>query len=259
MNAYEEKQAAKKARQAERAAKIRAEADATYQQARKMAEVIPFGQPILIGHYSEKSDRAYRGRIHNKFGKAFALMDQAKELQARAETTSNAISSDDPDAVKKLETKLDGMKSAHARMVAANKCIRKGDDAGLAAIGYDAGDIERLKKPDLCGRVGFANYALQNSSANIRRVELRIKQLQRKSGAEKKETEYQGFCKVVEDPTENRVMLVFPDKPELKVREILKGHGFRWSPTRTAWVRMLNNAGRYAAECVMKKLTEVVA
>lgn len=38
------------------------------EQARSMASVIPFGQPILIGHHSERRDRAYRGRIHSKLG-----------------------------------------------------------------------------------------------------------------------------------------------------------------------------------------------
>lgn len=31
----------------------------------EMASVIPMGQPILVGHHSEKRDRNYRNKIHN--------------------------------------------------------------------------------------------------------------------------------------------------------------------------------------------------
>ena len=44
------------------------------------------------------------------------------------------------------------------------------------------------------------------------------------------------------------------DRKALLVGQLLKGHGFRWSPTRKAWVRMLNNRGRYAAMRVREKL-----
>jgi hypothetical protein len=49
-----------------------------------MAEAIPFGQPMLVDHYSYNSDRRYRERIHRTFGRAFAGMDEAKELARRA-------------------------------------------------------------------------------------------------------------------------------------------------------------------------------
>ena len=77
MNSYEEKQANRKARLQERAAKAQNESQSTYSRARSMAESIPFGQPILVGHHSEGRDRNFRARIHNTFGKAFALSDKA--------------------------------------------------------------------------------------------------------------------------------------------------------------------------------------
>lgn len=35
---------------------------------------------------------------------------------------------------------------------------------------------------------------------------------------------------------------------------MLKRNGFKWSPSRGAWVRQLNNAGIYAASQVRKVL-----
>jgi hypothetical protein len=43
-------------------------------QAHDMASIIPLGQPIIVGHYSEKGDRAYRARINSKYRKASHLL-----------------------------------------------------------------------------------------------------------------------------------------------------------------------------------------
>jgi len=72
----------------EKAEKSKETGEALITQARKMADIIPFGQPILVGHYSEKGDRNYRGRIDNKFRKGFETLEDAKTYEHRAETAS---------------------------------------------------------------------------------------------------------------------------------------------------------------------------
>jgi hypothetical protein len=57
MNAYEEKQQARVERYEALAEKHRAAADAACNRAHEMASIIPFGQPILVGHHSEGRDR----------------------------------------------------------------------------------------------------------------------------------------------------------------------------------------------------------
>ena len=121
------------------------------------------------------------------------------------------------------------------------------------ALGVSEGMAQDILKPDCLGRVGFPSYSLQNSNANIRRVEQRIRELERAAAAESREEEGQGYT-YREDTEENRIMFLFPGKPDDDTRQLLKGHGFRWSPTRKAWVRMLNNPGRYAAMRVREKL-----
>src|SRR3546814_1380025 len=44
---------------------------------------------------------------------------------------------------------------------------------------------------------------------------------------------------------DGRVWLVFPGKPADDVRGKLRSRGFKWSPTRGAWVRQLSEAARY--------------
>ena len=125
LNAYEARIAAKRERYEERASKAQDESRAIYSRARKMAEVIPFGQPILVGHHSEGRDRNYRNRIHNTFGKAFAAQDKAEHYAQKAATVgTGVISSDDPDAIKKLRAELASAEKSQELMKAANKAIR---------------------------------------------------------------------------------------------------------------------------------------
>ncbi len=259
MNSYEEKQEARRARYEKKASRLRDEAHRLHDQAHEMASVIPFGQPILVGHHSEGRDRRYRDRIHNTFGKAFATMDKADYYEEKAaKVGSGGISSDDPDALDKLNDKLENLRRNHEFMKAANAAIRKGKTpeaklANLMALGVSEGDAQDILKPDCFGYVGFAPYSLQNSNANIHRVEKRIRELERAAAAESREEEGKGYA-YREDTEENRIMFLFPGKPDDDTRQMLKGYGFRWSPTRKAWVRMLNNRGRFAAMCVRERL-----
>ncbi len=54
-----------------------------------MAQAIPFGQPILVGHHSEKRDRRYRGRIENHFCVSAELQDKSAYYAARAKAAES--------------------------------------------------------------------------------------------------------------------------------------------------------------------------
>lgn len=60
-----------------------------YEKAHNMASFIPFGQPILVGHHSERGDRNFRNKIHNTFGQAFEARDKAAYFEDRAETAKD--------------------------------------------------------------------------------------------------------------------------------------------------------------------------
>lgn len=96
MNKYEEKRQARIDRLKEAADRAEKMASDTYDSARKMSEAIPFGQPIIVGHHSEQSDRNYRKRISDKFESSFREQSKADELRAKADAAENntGISSD---------------------------------------------------------------------------------------------------------------------------------------------------------------------
>ena len=83
---YQQERAAVRAERLDGAAERRAAAAASAERrAREMASIIPLGQPILIGHHSERGDRNYRNRIHRTFVKAAGLADEASALARRAD------------------------------------------------------------------------------------------------------------------------------------------------------------------------------
>ncbi|CAL1519136.1 DUF3560 domain-containing protein [Chitinophaga sp. MM2321] len=87
----EKSRAARRAENAERkAGRAEQHSDDLYRKAKDMAAVIPFGQPIHIGHHSEKRDRNYRDKIHNTFGKSFAEAEKAEHYNSKAETARRA-------------------------------------------------------------------------------------------------------------------------------------------------------------------------
>ena len=111
MNDYELKQEARRERYERKAEQLRTEAGRLHNQAHDMASIIPLGQPILVGHHSEHRDRRYRERIHDTFSEAFSTMDKADYYEQKAASVgAGGISSDDPDAIRKLREKLDSLK-----------------------------------------------------------------------------------------------------------------------------------------------------
>ncbi|HDQ4405507.1 TPA: DUF3560 domain-containing protein [Pseudomonas aeruginosa] len=264
MNEYEQKQADRRERLQERADKAASESTALYAAARKRAEAIPFGQPILVGHHSERRDRNFRAGINRMTEKSFALSDKAEHYQQKAAAVgTGGISSDDPDAIIKLRAELEQCEAAQARMKAANKAIRtaKTPDKqvpALVALGFSEAEAHSLLKGDFCGRVGFPAFQLSNNNANMTRIKKRIAELEARRSRETVEVETEGYT-YREDTEENRVMFQFDGKPADEVRDLLKRHAFKWSPSRGAWVRQLNNAGIYAGKQVREGLAKLKA
>lgn len=253
-NAYEEHQAARRERLLRIAARLESEGSARYQRAKQMAEAIPFGQPILVGHHSEGRDRRYRERIHNTFSKAFNAQNRAKVLRAKAEAVgTGGISSDDPEAVGKLREELAGHEARQARMKAVNaahaRFLKNPDSLGKAELSDSDKALIQTYKPAYSWEPHpFPPYSLQNLGANIRRIKARIADLEQRAsrvesaeqtGTTTNETQCAGY-RVVENLSANRVQVFFPGKPSVGVRTVLKRNGFRWSPTEGAWQRMLN-------------------
>ena len=225
---YEAKREARYMRLLTAADRAESEGKRQREESNRMASVIPLGQPILVGHYSEGRDRRYRERIHAKMRRGYELMQRADELRARAQAAQDnqAIFSDDPDAVEKLTEKIERLEKRQELMKAANRLIRKEDRNGLRALGFSDANIQRLLTPDFCGRIGFADFELKNNNANIRRLKQRAEQVERRQAMEDKTEEIEGI-RIEYSPSENRIRVRYPGRVDSDTFRQLRAHGFR--------------------------------
>lgn len=232
MNTYEQKIETKRERYQELAEKAQTESNDAYKQHKKIANLIPFGQPILVGHHSERGHRSALKKINNLMGKSIELQDKAEYYERKAEGYGkHGISSDDPEALTKLKEKLAKQQEEHKAMIDHNKKARK-----------TGGEI-------------CPAYMLSNSNGRMKATKQRIKQLEAKATRQPIEPIKGSGWTLTESLEENRFMFTFDSIPEPETRKILKGRGFKWSPTRNAWVRMITANGRYATKQIIKELT----
>lgn len=229
------------------AAKNEALSNQMFTRSEGMASVIPMGQPILVGHHSEGRDRRYREKIWNTMGKSVKAQEKAGYYADRAEAIKNndAIFSDDPDALNKLEAKLKELQAAQDFMKAANKLIRKNDRAGFLKLPKATPAMwDELTQPKrFCG-AGFAGFSLTNNNANIRRLQQRVDELKPQETKPAIDKEINNV-RVLENREANRLQLIFPGKPPGELIAKLKGHGFRWCRSEQAWQRHISPSAIY--------------
>lgn len=186
------------------------------------------------------------------------MQEFRKKFMARAkreiDPTRNAISSDRADAAELLQEKVNKARANQEMMKAANKIAKsaKLSDAEkikqLSAIpGITEATAKTLLEKDYMGRVGFAPYQMQNNLANIKRLEQRISEIEKKRADETTETKFDGGT-IIDNVEDNRLQILFDEKPSAETISQLKKSGFRWSPKAGAWQRMRSRAANYEAE-----------
>ena len=185
---------------------------------------------------------ATRDRNYGEYAEIEKLLDKIRS------TGRGGISADDDLAVEKLRKKLEGMESQQNMMKAVNAYYRKHKTLDGCPELTEA-QIEKLKV-DMSrdwrkDPVPFSSYLLTNNNANMRRVRQRIEELSNRS-------EFAGWAfpggEAKINEAENRLQLLFDEKPDADQRQELKQAGFKWAPSQGAWQRQLNeNAIRAAA------------
>jgi hypothetical protein len=130
-------------------------------------------------------------------------------------------------------------------MVAANKLIRKSSGnlhEQLGDLGFSHSQVIQLLTPDWAKRLGFKTYQLSNNNAQIRRLKIRLKELEAKQ--EKADnvgniTEQINGRQLVQNYELDRIQIIFPAKPSADTCKALRHEGFVWSPSNKAWQRKL--------------------
>lgn len=261
---YQERKQSKIDRYRELAEKNKNESSALWDQGNKMASVIPFGQPILVGHHSENRDRNYRNKIDNKFRKSIEIEEKATYYEEKAERmeSNNAIFSDDPEAGEKIAEKIKRLENNQNIMKLSNKIIKSNKPDAvkideLIKLNFTESQAVKLLAPDFCGRLGFPSYALTNNNANINRLKKRLTYVEKLASVETSEIEINGV-KIVDNQDANRLQIFFPNIPSPEIRTELKRSGFRWSPTNKAWQSYRSAQANWKAKEIVNKLNEVI-
>ena len=192
----------------------------------------------------KEKQNAARDRNMEDWNEIQGLLDKIRS------TGMGGISADDPQAIQKLEAKLEKLQAAQDTMKAVNAYYRKHKTLdgcpNLSAERIEAMKAEMSSQWHIQDKP-YPSWALSNNNAEIRRVKGRIAELTRKQ-----ETAYAGWefdgGTVEANREDNRLQIFFEEKPDEKTRETLKENGFRWSPKAGAWQRQLNDNAIYAAD-----------
>ena len=181
-----------------------------------------------------------------------SLMQEWNSLESYAKKITNLLTmnqpilSGDAQAIEMLEEKLESLTELQDRMKAVNAYWRKHKTVeGCPELSVS--QQEELKKAMSeswhLSDAPFAGYQLSNNNA-------------KEAGT--KETE-NDFFKVVENTDLMRLQLFFDGKPDEETRDIVKKHGFRWSPKNGCWQRQLTTNGKYALKEVITELQKTSA
>lgn len=192
---YQERRDAKVERFRGYADNARVRSNTALETASQIADMIPAGQPILVGHHSEGHHRRDLARIDRNMRRGIDEHDRAEhwDRRARGAEHDTTIHADDPLAVDKLRDKIAELEAQRERIKTVNRLVRKA--AGKDPSREHAAEIIAAH-PDLTAReratllsdltmyhgivqVGYPGYVLSNLGANIRRYQQRLKGLER--------------------------------------------------------------------------------
>ena len=192
---------------------------------------IPFGQPILVGHHSEKRHRKHLERIDNQLKRGFESQNKANYYKDKLNNLENNynISSDDDKSVIKLKERLEKFEKHREQIKKYNK-------------------EQKQKKEEI-----LPAYHLQNLNQKIRNTKIRIEHLEKIQNQTNKEHIIKDI-KIIENYEENRLQIHFNYIPIEEIRIKLKRYGFKWSFYNKCWQRFISSDNTY----YINKIKELV-
>ena len=184
--------------------------------ANRILQIVP-GQPILVGHHSEKRHRKLIKKAQDDIRKSIEEDNKSNFYKERAENAENSkvIYSDDPQAIIKLKEKLERLENEKASIKARE----------------------------------HSTWELTNIGATIRETKKRIERLEKLENIEFQEINFENG-KVIHNKEINRIQFLFDNIPDEDTRKILR------SRYEKAWQRVFNLNCIRATNIIVKEIAE---
>lgn len=182
---YRERREAKVERLHEWADKREAKSEAAYSSAHAIIGNIPAGQPILVGHHSERRHRSDLARHDSYMTQSIEHSEKAEQMRSRAaniqSALDHAIYSDDPDAIERLKDKLSGLEADRDGIKDYNASCRKGNpDASLLTDEWQKKLSSYTTTGYTADNGALPGFVLSNLNGNINRTRKRLTRLGRR-------------------------------------------------------------------------------
>ena len=227
-------------------------ANAAFEGVRKIADNIPLGQPILVGHHSQK--RAVRDQERMQSGmsrgvESANMADHHREVADGIEhQLDTTIFSDDPDAIDALTAKAARIEAERDRCKMINSAYRKLDgditerlttlvksgvmtDSEAMAVGRMFSLCPYEKQP-------YPSYHLTNLGATARNARERITIVNSRNQHIKAAQDSAGGVLIECGERQNVCRVTFAEKPDRDVLTALRNAGYRW--TGASWYGALD-------------------
>ncbi len=159
------------------------------------------------------------------------------------------IRSDDPRAIEKLKEKLLTLEKNQEHMKQVNAYYRKNktlEGCTLLSENEKKLLISFMERNQITS-VPYGD--LSNNYICIKHTKERIAELEARDSLKGWKFE---AGEVVANKEINRLQILFDEKPEEEVRNVLKRNGFKWACSQKAWQRLLNQNAIFAAKRVLK-------
>ena len=121
--------------------------DSYWKASNEGADFLALGEPIKVGHHSEKRHRALIERNHNRMSKAVEFSKKAEEYESRAAywaDKANTINLSMPESLEFYEFELEKAKAKHEGL--KNGTIERSHSYSLTYAKKELNDIESKLK-----------------------------------------------------------------------------------------------------------------
>lgn len=220
-------------RRSEWAQSATAKASQAFATSQVLVAGIPMGQPILVGHHSEKRHRRALDRSWNALGRSVELTHKAEMHESKAANLGAALErtifSDDDNAVEAIEQRIAEREAQRETMKARNSAYRKRDDTKLTQLtgyGVEWWDAKLADAYPWCKQPHPA-YELQNLGGRITADKKRLEAIKRQNARRDAAAATENGVTIT-NHSNAYTSVTFAEKPDYSIIRALKEAGFRW-------------------------------